>query len=225
MRLGLLGGTFDPPHVGHLLAASDAFELLELDRLVFVPAAQQPLKSGTPTTEPEIRLELLEQMVAGDPRFAVDPLEIRRSGLSFTVDTLEEYARRYPHDERYFLMGQDVFSTLESWRDPVRVATLAHLVVMTREQGAVSAAAGTGRDEPVSLPRRPGGMESEAVRLVWQRIRALGATAAPEPVVLPTRRVDVSSTEIRERVRLGKPIRGFVTEAVARFVEANGLYR
>ena len=68
-------------------------------------------------------------------------------------------------------------------------------------------------------------MEAESVRLVWQRLRALGAAAAPEPIVLPTRRIDVSSTEIRERVRLGKPIRGFVTDAVARFVEANGLYR
>ena len=222
MRLGLLGGTFDPPHVGHLLAASDAFELLELDRLVFVPAAQQPLKSGAPGAAPELRVQLLEHLIDGDARFAVDPLEMRRSGLSFTVDTLEEYARRYPHDERFFLMGQDVFATLEFWREPARVAALAQLVVMTRERGAVNAPAGTERDGPETMQ---GGMEAEAVRFVWQRIRALGATAAPEPVVLPTRRVDVSSTEIRERVRLGKPIRGFVTEAVARFVEANGLYR
>ena len=221
MRLGLLGGTFDPPHVGHLLAASDAFELLELDQLIFVPAAQQPLKAVVPGTPPEVRLELLELMIRGDSRFAVDPLEIRRRGLSFTVDTLEEYARRNPHDERFFLMGQDVFSTLESWREPARVAALARLVVLTRERGAVSATAGAGADGPES----PGRMEMEAVRLVWQRIRALGAADAAEPVVLPTRRIDVSSTEIRERVRLGKPIRGFVTDAVARFVEANGLYR
>lgn len=225
MRLGLLGGTFDPPHVGHLLAASDAFELLELDRLVFVPAAQQPLKSGMAGTAPEIRLQLLEHMIGGDPRFVVDPLEIRRRGLSFTVDTLEEYARRHPHDERFFLMGQDVFATLEFWREPARVATLAHLVVMTRERGTVNAPAGTGSDGPESMRGPTGGMETEAVRLVRQRIHALGATDAPEPVVLPTRRIDVSSTEIRERVRLGKPIRGFVTDAVARFVEVNGLYR
>lgn len=221
MRLGLLGGTFDPPHVGHLLAASDACELLELDQLVFLPAAQQPLKVGSAGASPQIRLQLLEQMIEGDPRFAVDPLEIRRSGLSFTVDTLEEYARRNPHDERFFLMGQDVFATLESWREPARVASLARLVVMTREQGTVSATAGAA----VNGPESEGGIGAKAVRLVWQRIRALGAADAPEPIVLPTRRIDVSSTEIRERVRLGKPIRGFVTDAVARFVEANGLYR
>jgi nicotinate-nucleotide adenylyltransferase len=216
VRLGLLGGTFDPPHVGHLLAASDAFELLELDRLFFVPAAQQPLKLGSPGAPPEIRLRLLELLVEGDARFEVDPLEIRRSGLSFTVDTLEEYARRYPRAERYFLMGYDAFSTLESWREPGRVATLARLAVMTREDGAV---AGPG------VLLGAGTVGDRRVAEVWERIRAQGAADALEPVVIATRRIDVSSTEIRERARLGKPIRGFVPDAIARFVETNGLYR
>lgn len=211
--------------MGHLLAASDAFELLELNRLVFVPAAQQPLKSGLPGTAPEIRLRLLEEMVADDRRFTVDPLEIRRNGLSFTVDTLEEYARRYPHDERFFLMGEDVYASLESWREPARVVTLAQLVVLTRGRGAVGAVAGEGVAGSTGSVSRESGTEALEVRRVWERIRALGAVEASAPVILSTRRIDVSSTEIRERVRLGKPIRGFVTEAVARFVEANGLYR
>lgn len=202
------------------MAASDAFELLELDRLVFVPAAQQPLKAGSPATPPDIRLRLLELLVEGDPRFEVDPLEIRRSGLSFTVETLEEYARRYPRAERYFLMGYDAFSMLETWREPGRVATLARLVVMTRADGAI-----------VSLAERARGAVGaekageSRVAEVWERVRAQAASDAPEPLVLPTRRIDVSSTEVRERARLGKPIRGFVPDAVARFIETNGLYR
>jgi nicotinate-nucleotide adenylyltransferase len=217
VRLALLGGTFDPPHVGHLLSASDAFELLELDRLVFVPAAQQPLKVGSPGAPPEIRLRLLELLVEGDARFEVDPLEIRRSGLSFTVDTLEEYARRYPRAERYFLMGYDAFAALESWREPGRVATLARLTVMTRQDGAVVGPGGPLMGAGTAGERR--------VAEVWERIRAQGAADALEPVVIATRRIDVSSTEVRERVRLGKPIRGFVPDAVARFIETNGLYR
>jgi nicotinate-nucleotide adenylyltransferase len=220
VRLGLLGGTFDPPHTGHLLAASDAFELLELDRLVFVPAAQQPLKAGSPVAPPEIRLRLLELLVEGDSRFEVDPLEIRRSGLSFTVDTLEEYARRYPRAERYFLMGYDAFSTLETWREPGRVASLARLVVMTRADSATVSTAG-GAKGAVGV----GSAGAPRVAEVWERVRAQAASDAPEPLVLATRRIDVSSTEVRERARLGRPIRGFVPDAVARFIETNGLYR
>ena len=88
VRIGILGGTFDPPHVGHLLAASDAYEALALDRLLFVPAARQPFKGEAVGASPEQRAAMLELMVAGDPRFAVDRSEMEREGLSYTVDTL-----------------------------------------------------------------------------------------------------------------------------------------
>jgi nicotinate-nucleotide adenylyltransferase len=206
VRVGLLGGTFDPPHIGHLLAASDAVDLLGLDRLVFIPAAQQPLKRETTAAAASHRLRMVELLAQGDRRFSVDEIEIRRPGLSFSVDTLEEYARRLPEAERFFLLGVDAFATLDEWRDPDRVVALARLVVMTRNE-AGAARAMPGADE------------------VARKVRALGGAGAAPPVVLASRRVDVSSTEIRERVRAGRPIRGFVTGPVLEYIETNGLYR
>lgn len=190
VRLGLFGGTFDPPHVGHLLAASDAFEALALDRLAFVPAAQQPFKQGAVIASAAQRVAMLERMVDGDGRFVVDALEIERGGISFTVDTLATVAAREPASERFLLVGEDLAAQMESWREPARIASLATIAVLTR--GAESGAVAAG---PIPM----------------QRVR--------------TRRVDVSSTEVRTRVRAGLPIRGFVTDAVAAFIETAGLYR
>lgn len=203
----MMGGTFDPPHVGHLLAASDACDHLQLDRLVFVPAAQQPLKRSQESAPPNHRLRMVELMAAGDARFEVDAIEVERSGLSFTVDTLAEYARRFPDSERFFLVGADAFALLDQWRDAARVVSLAHFVVMTRAAGIDSATSDVTLDD------------------VTSSIRAIGGADAAPPRVMDLRRIDVSSTEIRERVRSGRAIRGFVTDAVAQYIEFNGLYR
>ena len=189
MRLGLFGGTFDPPHTGHLLAASDAYEALELDRLIWIPAGTQPFKAREVHATPVQRAEMLEAMVAGDARFAVDRLEIERGGLSYTVETLDEYARRHPGASRFLLIGADLVEQLPQWRDAGRLATLAEIVVLERDAG----------DEPA------------ARTLASRRLR--------------TRRVDVSSTEVRTRCRQGLPIHGFVTDAVSRYIAAAGLYR
>ncbi len=193
MRLGILGGSFDPPHVGHLLAASDAYDELGLDRLVFVPAWAQPLKQGGLVATPEQRLAMTHYAVDGDPRFSVSAVEIERKGLSYTVDTLTTFADRYPEAERYFLVGADAFAAFAQWREPARIAELARLAVMLRADEA-----------SVGIP--PGIAPASVVRL-------------------HTRRVDVSSTEIRERIRLGKSVRGFVTAAVADFIATAELYR
>ena len=202
-----MGGTFDPPHVGHLLAASDACDHLRLDRLVFVPAAQQPLKQHQESTVAEHRVRMVQLMAEGDSRFEVDEIEIGRQGLSFTVDTLAEYARRHPDSERFFLLGVDAFALLDQWREAARVVGLAHLVVMTR---AASDPAARG---------------AESLESVTERVRVIGGAGAAAPLVMNLRRIDVSSTEIRARVRERRPIRGFVTDAVAEYIEFNGLYR
>lgn len=202
-----MGGTYDPPHVGHLLAALDALDHFALDRLVFIPAAQQPLKTGQQAAAASHRLRMVQLMAGGEPRFSVDEIEITRSGLSFTVDTLEEYARRFPDSERLFLIGVDAFALLDQWRDAARVVGLARFVVMTR---------GPGLDSGESGPT----LES-----VTARVRAIGGAAAATPLVMDLRRIDVSSTELRERVRAGRSIRGFVTDAVEQYIEFNGLYR
>jgi len=202
-----MGGTFDPPHIGHLLAASDACDHLQLDRLIFIPASQQPLKRHMESTPANHRLRMVQLMADGDARFSVDEIEIQRTGLSFTVDTLEEYARRLPETARYLLLGVDAFSLLDQWRDAAKVVSLAHLVVLTRVTG----------DGTLDRTVTPDSVSAT--------VRAIGGAAAATPCVLENRRIDVSSTEIRARAREDRPIRGFVTDAVAQYIETNGLYR
>jgi nicotinate-nucleotide adenylyltransferase len=189
VKIGIFGGTFDPPHLGHLIAATDACELLGLDRLLFVPTASQPLKAGQPATDAVHRLRMVEALAALDPRFSVESMEVDRGGLSFTIDTLRALRQRWPAGtaELVLLLGADAAAQFAHWREPEAVLGLAEVVVLTR--GEVSSGA-------------PSGM----------RIAA-------------TRRVDISSTEIRERVRAGKPVRAFVPEAVDRYIASNGLYR
>jgi nicotinate-nucleotide adenylyltransferase len=192
MRIGVFGGTFDPPHVGHLLLAADARDALQLDRLIFIPAGAQPLKVDTPAVaSPQDRLEMVRLAIADDANYAVDDAEITRKGLSYTADTLEHLAERYAGAELFFLLGQDSLAGFPKWRNPGRVQELATLALMMRSE-----APDVGK---------------------WRN--------AERVVMVSTRRVDVSSTEIRERLRAGKSIKGFVPESVERFIEARGLYR
>lgn len=132
MRLGIFGGTFDPPHVGHLIVAQDIHEALELDRLLFMPASIPPHKRGVQLTPGEIRLRMLRASVAGDNRFEVSDIELRRPGPSYTVDTLREMRRQHPDGQLYFIMGADQLVGFSSWKQPQEVAELAQLVVIGR---------------------------------------------------------------------------------------------
>lgn len=191
MRIGLLGGSFDPPHLGHLLAAGDAHEALALDRLVFIPAAVQPLKAEQVGAGSAQRLAMTQLLVGDDSRFEVSSVEIDRGGLSYTVDTLRTLAATWPSAELYWLVGADALESFAKWKEPATIMELATLVVMQRVGG-----------ESPNLASLPG-----------------------RPRLLATRRIDISSTEIRERVRQEKSIRGFVPEAVAAFISAERLYR
>lgn len=133
MRIGLFGGTFDPPHMGHLIVASDACEALRLDRLLFIPSADPPHKRGLVTATAEQRVQMVRAAIAGDPRFAVDDLEVRRRGISYSVDTLRTIRAREPEAELFFLIGVDQMRQLHSWREPDEIARLAQLVVLTRD--------------------------------------------------------------------------------------------
>jgi len=197
MRIGILGGTFDPPHVGHLLAATDAFEALGLDRIVFIPAAEQPLKAGSVVAPAHDRLAMVGLAIEGDPRFTVDAVEIERGGLSYTVDTLRTLRQRWREERElalFLLLGEDVLATLPKWREPHVLASLAELAILTR----------------APRPRDAGTVEKER---------------GPAGHAVQTRRVDVSSTEIRARVRAGKSIRAFVPDAVEVYIAGHRLYR
>jgi len=187
VRLGVLGGSFNPPHIGHLIIASDAFEALALNELMIVPAALNPLKTrddGAPS--PGQRLEMTRLTFAGDARFSVSAMEIERGGLSYTVDTLEALAGERPGTELFLLLGVDAANSLDRWKNPERIRELARLAVLSR------------------------GDEAKALHEGVEKVT--------------TRRIDVSSTEIRDRLKAGKPITGFVAESVEKFISAAKLY-
>ena len=193
MRIGIFGGSFDPPHIGHFLAAVDASEELALDRLFWVPAAQQPLKQTTPhQATPEQRYAMVSAATRCMPTFAPSRIEIDREGLSYTVTTVEAFAQLYPTAERFLLLGQDAWATFAEWHTPEHIRTLVHIAVFDRLVPSHSYTI-----VPPGTPDR------------W----------------LSARRVDVSATEIRARVRTGKSIRGFVQDTVADIIETQGLYR
>ncbi len=187
MRIGVLGGSFNPPHNGHLIIASDAFEALNLDLLYIIPAAANPLKAGAPPeASPEQRLEMVRLTFGGDSRFEVSAVEIERGGLSFTVDTLETLARQHPGADLVLLLGIDSLKSLDRWRQPERIRELATLAALARGD-------------------------------------ADGGSSA-EIQTVTTRRVDVSSTEIRARLAEGRSVKGFVAESVERYISAAELY-
>jgi nicotinate-nucleotide adenylyltransferase len=142
VRLGIFGGTFDPPHLGHLLVAIDAYEALALDRLVFVPTGRQPLKADITTAPAAARLAMAHRLIGDDPRLAVSSIEIDRDGLSFTVDTLKAFAAEAPQAERFFLLGADAWRSFPRWRAPDEIMRLATVVVLTR-----------GEEPPRNAPR------------------------------------------------------------------------
>lgn len=191
MRLGIFGGSFDPPHTGHLLAAVDAYEALSLDKLIFVPTATQPLKAANPAgASPADRLAMVRLMAVDDARFEVSEAEIDRGGLSYMVDTLEELAAGWPGSDLFLIVGMDAMATFDRWKQPARIRELATLAVLTRNDDSAE-----------------------------NRFEIVG-----EMIAVGTRRVDVSSSEIRDRLSRGKSIRGFVAESVEAYISAANLY-
>jgi len=132
VKIGFLGGSFDPVHFGHLLAAQDAFEQHHLDRLVFVPAAQAPLKPRDVQSSAEDRLAMLEVAIEWDRRFEISDVELRRGGVSYTVDSARHFRALYPHDELYWVIGGDQLPKLHLWREIEALAALVDFIFLER---------------------------------------------------------------------------------------------
>jgi nicotinate-nucleotide adenylyltransferase len=196
MKVGILGGSFNPPHVGHLLMAQEAHAQLGLDRVVLMPVDSPPHKRLEDDPGAEERFELCERAVAKDDRLAVSRLELDRGGPSYTADTLREIHARSPGDELTFIVGGDMAASLPSWKEPETVLELATLAVAERE--------GVRRADiaDVLVPLAGG-----------DRIRFFD---------LP--RIDISSSAVRRRVREGRPIRYWVPDDVARLIGGRGYY-
>ena len=162
MKLGLFGGSFDPVHLGHLLVAQAAIEELGLDRLFFIPAAQSPFKPENHASPAADRLRFLRLALAGRTNCEVDEIEIRRGGVSYTVDTLRDYARRFPGATLYYLIGADNSAKLPQWREAAELARLAEFVALPRpgDPAATFSAPFRGR----TLKGFPLGVSSSQIR-------------------------------------------------------------
>lgn len=196
MRLGILGGAFNPPHLGHLLLAQEAHARLGLDRVLLVPVGVPPHRRLDGDPGGEVRERLVELAIEGDGRLDVTGLEVERAGPSYTVETLETLHRSEPAEQLTLILGADQALRLADWNEPERVLELARVAVAER-------VGVTGADVVEALVGLPG---AEAI----------------ESFDMP--RLDVSSSLVRERVAAGLPIRYLVPERVAEHVEHHGLY-
>ena len=196
-RTGVLGGSFNPIHYGHLLLADEVLEALALDRILFVPAGVPPHKSPALLAPAEDRFAMVKLAVAGRPRFEVSDIELRRAGPSYTVETLE--ALGIPRAQLFLIVGSETFLDLLSWREPRRIAELAQLAVVPRVGSAF---------DP----------DSAAARKV---VREIGQ----EPLIVHASSLPISASELRRRVREGRSLAFRLPDAVIRHIEARGLYR
>jgi nicotinate-nucleotide adenylyltransferase len=196
VRLGLLGGTFNPPHIGHLVCASQALAVLELDQVLLVPVHEPPHKGIEVDPGVEHRVEMCRLAVAGDDRLGVSLVDAEVPGPSFTVDTLSRLHERSSGDQLTFIVGGDMALALPTWREPARILELAALGVAERE--------GVRRAD---IAERLADLSTEAVRF------------------FDMPRIDVSSSLVRRLLAAGRPIRYLVPDAVADFVQREGLYR
>ena len=215
-RIGVLGGTFNPVHRGHLHAAELVRKRLDLARIVFVPAADPPLKrGGAETIAPAaLRLAWVQSALRGRPRFVADDLELRRAGPSYTVDTLRELAARLAPARLVFLVGEDAFAELDLWREPSTLLTLADFAVMTRPPG-------------LGKPLRSLLSKALAAQFEWDADGESGTHRAAKTRLtrVAIDALDVSATEIRRRIRAGESVRYLLPAAVHDAVLASGAYR
>ena len=191
-KIGILGGTFDPIHLGHLVLAEQVKEKLKLGQVIFIPCLRSPHKTRQKLSPAKDRFRMTQLALEGNPSFSVSDIELKRKGLSYTVDTLKELKDLYPNSHIYFLTGSDVVDELGTWKDPQRLYRLAKVVIAIRP----------GFDEFDHRNR-----------------------FAQKSIVVPITGIDVSSSEIRRRVKTGKSMKYLVPSGVEDYIRKKKLYR
>ena len=196
-RYGIIGGTFDPIHYAHLYIAYEAREQLQLDKIIFMPAGKQPLKVDNKVTDPELRYEMVKLAIEDYDEFSISDYEIEKQGLSYTYLTLEHFNR----DDRqlFFITGADCLMNIEKWREVDKIFSICTFVVFLR-----------------------GGFDREKLRAKKEEVeRKYNANI----VILELKELEISSTDIRDRIRNNKRVDFFIPEKVKNFIEVNGLYK
>lgn len=213
MKTGILGGTFNPIHLAHLRIAEEAQKEFRLDRVLFIPAADPPHKDIDGEVSFAHRFAMVERAIREYPCFQASDLEIRRSGKSFSVDTLEILQREDPAGERFFIIGLDSYRDIASWKDFTRLFSLCHLVVATRPGIAVE----NPLDPlPVAI-RRDFCYDSRAGKILHK--------SGNYVFFLSGTHLDISSTQVRQRLIEGQSVSRLVPPTVAEYIEEHGLYR
>lgn len=216
MRLGFLGGTFNPVHYGHLRAAEEARERLKLERVLFVPAGNPPLKSSE-LADADKRYAMVELALAGNGWFEPSDIELRSTEKSYTVDTMKRLGQRYAGAEFYFILGIDAFVELPDWREPDRLVKATDFILLNRPPHAFAALAASPYLDVSE--EALGALDSGRETLSTVTLRG-GRTA----FLLRAAPLDISSTTIRSLVRNGRSIKYLLPESVESFIMSDGLY-
>ena len=196
-KLGILGGTFDPIHYGHLLIAQSALEEFELDQILFVPTGKSPHKISAQVTEPKIRCEMVGLAMKDNPHFALSHIEAESSEVNYTYRTLQKIHREEENLHLYFIMGEDSLDDFPDWKHPEEICRQASLLVAVRNE------IGTG---------------------IQSKIEQMSSVFSADMHMLHAPNFSISSREIRERIRTGKSIRYMLPEQVETFIRQNSLY-
>jgi nicotinate-nucleotide adenylyltransferase len=188
-KVGIFGGTFDPIHLGHLITAQSVREIRNLDKIIFIPAFISPHKSDVKTSSAEDRLNMIKLAIDGIPFFDYSDIEIKKGGVSYTIDTLKELKKIY--DEMEFIIGYDNIFTFHTWKEPDEIMKLAKIIVLKRKSS------------------HPPQFEDKYYK---------------QAVFVQTRGIEISATDLRERVRKGLPINFLVPPKVMEYIYQNKLY-
>jgi len=214
MRIGLFGGTFDPIHWGHLRSAEEVSEAFGLDRLYFIPASVPPHKRGQTATPARDRLRMVRLGVARNPRFSVSTAEIARRGVSYSIDTIREFAaKRRRGDTLFFIIGLDAFREIGSWKDFAEIFPLCNFIVTSR---------------PGSKERDPLRGTGVAVKRLFcydLKQKNYRHRSGTRIYFIELTDIAISASEVRELVRKRKSIRYLVPSSVAKYIKRRGLYR
>jgi len=193
MRIGIMGGTFNPIHYGHLVSASEVCDKFKLDKVIFVPSSINPLKNTSNLAEAHHRLKMIKLAIADNPLFEASDIEIKRGGNSYTIDTIKALVKKYDKDTNiYFIIGADAFLEINSWASPDVLLKMCKFIVTTRP-----------------------GYDIEKAKQVFKK----------HTEIMKITYLAISSSDIRERIKSGAPIRYLLPEKVENYIQKHKLYK